>query len=152
MAENVKLKDLYGDVKTYSGVDVVYLPDADNENQIKVYTKRTIRQYSLRIFPTFEPIIPDAASGTFINDAAPGAVMEYPNGHYVGLAEDLNVIGGVANPNEDAGTAHSVIEIIITNPATRLLYTYENISSENLKKLPLLTSTILGTDTFTVTH
>ena len=150
MAENVKLKDLYGDAKTYSGVDVVYLPDADNENQIKVYTKRTIRQYSLRSFPTFEPIIPDAASGTFINDAAPGAVMEHPNGHYVGLAEDLNVIGGVANPNEDAGTSHSVIEIIITNPATRLLYTYENISSENLKKLPLLTSTILGTATFTV--
>ena len=150
MAENVKLKDLYGDAKTYSGVDVVYLPDADNENQIKVYTKRTVRQYSLHSSPTFEPIIPDAASGTFINDAAPGAVMEYPNGHYVGLTEDLNVIGGVANPNEDAGTAHSVIEIIITNPATRLLYTYESISSENLKKLPLLTSTILGTATFTV--
>ena len=151
MAENVKLKDLYGDAKTYSGVDVVYLPDADNEKEIKVYTKRTVRQYSLHSSPTFEPIIPDAASGTFINDAAPGAVMEYPNGHYVGLAEDLNVIGGVANPNQDAGTAHSVIEIIITNPATRLLYTYENISSENLKKLPLLTSTILGTATFTVT-
>lgn len=151
MAENVKLKDLYGDAKTYSGVDVVYLPDADNENQIKVYTKRTVRQYSLHSFPTFEPIIPDAASGTFISDAAPGAVMEYPNGHYVGLTEDLNVIGGVANPNEDAGTAHSVIEIIIANPETRLLYTYESISSENLKKLPLLTSTILGTATFTVT-
>ena len=151
MAENVKLKDLYGDAKTYSGVDVVYLPDADNEKEIKVYTKRTVRQYSLHSSPTFEPIIPDAASGTFINDAAPGAVMEYPNGHYVGLAEDLNVIGGVANPNQDAGTAHSVIEIIITNPATRLLYTYENISSENLKKLPLPTSTILGTATFTVT-
>ena len=44
MAENVKLKDLYGDAKTYSGVDVVYLPDADNENQIKVYTKRTVRR------------------------------------------------------------------------------------------------------------
>lgn len=150
MAENVKLKDLYGDAKTYSGVDVVYLPDADNEKEIKVYTKRTVRQYSLHSSPTFEPIIPDAASGTFISDAAPGAVMEYPNGHYVGLTEDLNVIGGVANPNEDAGTAHSVIEIIITNPATRLLYTYESISSENLKKLPLLTSIILGTATFTV--
>ena len=151
MAENVKLKDLYGYEKTYSGVDVVYLPDADNEKEIKVYTKRTIRQYSLRSSPTFEPIIPDATSGIFISDAAPGAVMEYPNGHYVGTAEDLNVIGDVANPNEDAGTAHSVIEIIITNPATRLLYTYESISSENLRKLPLLISTTLGTATFTVT-
>lgn len=150
MANNVKLKDLYGDTQTYSGVDVVYLPDADNENKIKVYTERTVRRYSLHDAPTFEPTVSGATSQTFIFDAEPGALMEYPigSGKHVGFWEDYNVIGVVANPNEEAGTTHSVIHIVTVNPSNTLLYTYEDISSENLNKLPLLMTT---TGTFTVT-
>lgn len=146
MANNVKLKDLYGDTQTYSGVDVVYLPDADNEKGVKVYTERQSRQYKLRNVPTVEPTF----SGGFISDAEPGAIMEYPagSGSYVGFFDDQNIIGFVAPPDEEAGTAHSVIQVTTFNPANTLLYTYEDISSENLNKLPLLITT---TGTFTVT-
>lgn len=146
MANNVKLKDLYGKTQTYSGVDVVYLPDADDEKGVKVYTERKSRQYKLRNVPTVEPTF----SGGFISDAEPGAIMEYPagSGSYVGLFDDQNIIGFVAPPDEEAGTAHSVIRVTTFNPANTLLYTYEDISSENLNKLPLFMTT---TGTFTVT-
>ncbi len=146
MAKNVKLKDLYNNTQTYSGVDVVYLPDADDEKGVKVYTERQSRQYRLRNVPTVEPTF----SGGFISDSEPGATMEYPagSGSYVGLFDDQNIIGFVAPPDEEAGTAHSVIRVTTFNPANTLLYTYEDISSENLGKLPLFISV---TGTFTVT-
>lgn len=137
MANNVELKDLYGDTQTYSGVDVVYLPDADNEQNVNVYTERTVRQYALYNTPTFEPI-PTETLFCFIYDGI-GAKIEYPagSGHYV---EDggSNVVGFIAAPNTNVGNTHSIIEVVVGNPKNTLFYVYENTTNKQLNRLFLI--------------
>ena len=137
MANNVKLKDLYGDTQTYSGVDVVYLPDADNEQNVNVYTERAVRQYALYNTPTFEPIPTDTLF-CFIYDGI-GAKIEYPagSGHYI---EDggSNVVGFIAAPNANVGNTHSIIEVVVGNPKNTLFYVYENTTNKQLDRLFLI--------------
>lgn len=138
MANNVKLKDLYNNTQTYSGVDVVYLLDADSEQDVKVYTERTVRQYALYNTPTFEPI-PTEALFTFVYDGI-GDRIEYPagSGHYVGDDDGSNITGFIVPPNTNVGNAHSVIEVIIGNPENTLFYVYENTTNQQLHSLFLI--------------
>ena len=138
MANNVKLKDLYGDTQTYSGVDVVYLPDADSEQDVKVYTERTVRQYTLHNTPTFEPI-PTEALFAFVYDGI-GDRIEYPagSGHYVSDSDWDNISGFIAAPNTNVGNTHSIIEVVVDNPQNTLFYVYENTTNQQLDSLFLI--------------
>ena len=124
MPENVKLKDLYGDEKTYNGITAVEIPKASGDGNA-TFIEPPTSQFMLRETTYQEDYV--QYSGTTIATSGMSAdsmtVISIRNSP---LHIDKSKIVGIANPGALFPVFHSLESMSITEFMTRILQEEEN--------------------------
>ena len=124
MPENVKLKDLYGDEKTYNGITAVEIPKASGDGNA-TFIEPPTSQFMLRETTYQEDYV--QYSGTTIAISGISAdsmtVISIRNSP---LHIDKSKIVGIANPGAIFPVFHSLESMSITEFMTRMVQVEEN--------------------------
>lgn len=124
MPENVKLKDLYGDEKTYNGITAVEIPKASGDGNA-TFIEPPTSQFMLRETTYQEDYV--QYSGTTIATSGISAdsmtVIRIGNSP---LHIDKSKIVGIANPGALFPVFHSLESMSITEFMTRMVQVEEN--------------------------
>ena len=124
MPENVKLKDLYGDEKTYNGITAVEIPKASGTGNA-TFIEPPTSQFMLRETTYQEDYVQYsgttiATSGTSADSMTVISIRNSP------LHIDKSKIVGIANPGALFPVFHSLESMSITEFMTRMVQVEEN--------------------------